>query len=133
MAQITITLTKSPIARLPKQRATVKALGLGKLGSSVVKEDTAANRAQAASIAHLVTVTEGGKTLSKPVNNKDADKKPAAKKAVAKPAEKPVAKKEAGSKPTTASRVSEIKEYLDANGISYSPSDKKADLLTLVK
>ena len=37
MAQIKITLTKSPIGRKPEQRKTVVALGLGKLNSSVVK------------------------------------------------------------------------------------------------
>ena len=35
MAQIKITLTKSPIGRIPSQRKTVVALGLGKLNSSV--------------------------------------------------------------------------------------------------
>ena len=44
MAQIKITLTKSPIGRKPEQRKTVVALGLGKLNSSVVKEDNAAIR-----------------------------------------------------------------------------------------
>ena len=42
MAQIKITLTKSPIGRIPSQRKTVVALGLGKLNSSVIKEDNAA-------------------------------------------------------------------------------------------
>ena len=37
MAQIKITLVNSPIGRIPAQRKTVKALGLGKLNSSVVK------------------------------------------------------------------------------------------------
>ena len=44
MAQIKITLSKSPIGRKPEQRKTVAALGLGKLNSSVVKEDNAAIR-----------------------------------------------------------------------------------------
>lgn len=34
MAQIKITLVNSPIGRIPAQRKTVKALGLGKLNSS---------------------------------------------------------------------------------------------------
>jgi large subunit ribosomal protein L30 len=58
MAQIKITLVKSPIGRLPAQRKTVVALGLGKLNSSVVKEDTAAIRGMANSISHLVKVEE---------------------------------------------------------------------------
>ena len=36
MAQIKITLTKSPIGRITAQRKTVAALGLGQLNSSVV-------------------------------------------------------------------------------------------------
>jgi small subunit ribosomal protein S16 len=46
----------------------------------------------------------------------------------------PVAKKaEAGAKPTTASKVADIKAYLDANSIAYAADAKKADLLALVK
>lgn len=56
MAQIKITLTKSPIGRKPEQRKTVKALGLGKLNSSVIKEDNAAMRGMVTAISHLVTV-----------------------------------------------------------------------------
>lgn len=58
MAQIKITLTKSPIGRKPEQRKTVKALGLGKLNSSVIKEDNAAMRGMVIAISHLVTVEE---------------------------------------------------------------------------
>ena len=47
MAQIKITLTKSPIA-----------LGLGKLNSSVVKEDTPAIRGMITAVSHLVTVED---------------------------------------------------------------------------
>ena len=57
-------------------------------------------------------------------------KKPATKKAA-----KPAAKKEAAassSKPTTKNTVAEIKEYLDAAGVKYPLSAKKADLLDLV-
>ena len=56
MAQIKITLTKSPIGRKPEQRKTVVALGLGKLNSSVVKEDNAAIRGMVNAVSHLVTV-----------------------------------------------------------------------------
>ncbi|OFI47458.1 50S ribosomal protein L30 [Floricoccus tropicus] len=58
MAQLKITLTKSPIGRLPVQRKTVTALGLNKLQSSVVKNDTPAIRGMVNSISHLVTVEE---------------------------------------------------------------------------
>ena len=56
MAQIKITLTKSPIGRIPSQRKTVVALGLGKLNSSVIKEDNPAVRGMITAVSHLVTV-----------------------------------------------------------------------------
>ncbi|MBF0805734.1 50S ribosomal protein L30 [Streptococcus sp. 19428wA2_WM07] len=58
MAQIKITLTKSPIGRKPNQRKTVVALGLGKLHSSVIKEDNPAILGMVNTISHLVTVEE---------------------------------------------------------------------------
>ena len=56
MAQIKITLVNSPIGRIPAQRKTVKALGLGKLNSSVVKEGSPAILGMVNSISHLVKV-----------------------------------------------------------------------------
>ena len=53
-----ITLTKSPIGRIPSQRKTVVALGLGKLNSSVIKEDNPAVRGMITAVSHLVTVEE---------------------------------------------------------------------------
>jgi len=53
-----ITLVKSLIARKPNQVATAKALGLGKIGSKVVKEDNEAIRGMIKTIAHLVKVEE---------------------------------------------------------------------------
>ena len=58
MAQIKVTLVNSPIGHIPAQRKTVVALGLGKLGSSVVKPDNAAVRGMVNSISHLVKVEE---------------------------------------------------------------------------
>lgn len=58
MAQIKITLAKSPIGRKPNQRKTVVALGLGKLNSSVVKEESPAILGMVNTISHLVTVEE---------------------------------------------------------------------------
>ena len=57
MAQIKITLTKSPIGRIPAQRKTVVALGLGKLNSSVIKDNPAV-RGMITAVSHLVTVEE---------------------------------------------------------------------------
>ncbi|MDD4692150.1 MULTISPECIES: 50S ribosomal protein L30 [Eubacterium] len=42
--QLKITLKKSLIGRNPKQRATIKALGLRKIGHSVTVEDSPAIR-----------------------------------------------------------------------------------------
>ena len=53
-----ITLTKSTIACKKDQIATVQALGLKKMHSTVVKEDTAAIRGMIFKVKHLVTVEE---------------------------------------------------------------------------
>jgi large subunit ribosomal protein L30 len=58
MAQLKITLTRSPIGRKPNQRLTVKALGLGKMNSSVVQKDNPAIRGMIRKVSHLVTVEE---------------------------------------------------------------------------
>ena len=55
MAKIKITLTKSPIGYNKKQRATAESLGLRKLQSTVVHEDTPDIMGKVASIAHLVS------------------------------------------------------------------------------
>ncbi len=53
-----ITLVKSPIAAVPKQRATVEALGLHKLHQTVVLPDNAAVRGMIWHVNHLVKVEE---------------------------------------------------------------------------
>ncbi|MBQ6529051.1 MAG: 50S ribosomal protein L30 [Clostridia bacterium] len=53
-----ITLTKSPIASLPKHKATVAALGLKKVGQTVVCPDNAAIRGQIFAVKHMVKVEE---------------------------------------------------------------------------
>jgi len=58
MAQLKITLTKSPIGRKPDQKLTVKALGLGKMNSSVLQQDNPAIRGMIRKVNHLVTVEE---------------------------------------------------------------------------
>lgn len=58
MAQVKITLTRSLIGYPKDQRATVKALGLGKICTSVVKEDSASLRGMLHKVAHLVEVEE---------------------------------------------------------------------------
>ncbi len=53
-----VTLVKSLIGRKPNQVATAKALGLGRIGSTVVKEDNDAIRGMIKTIEHLVKIVE---------------------------------------------------------------------------
>ncbi|MGC4104975.1 MAG: 50S ribosomal protein L30 [Thermomicrobiales bacterium] len=53
-----ITLVKSTIGRPSDQGRAVRSLGLGKLNSSVVRQDTPDIRGQVHKILHLVTVEE---------------------------------------------------------------------------
>ncbi|RKX46730.1 MAG: 50S ribosomal protein L30 [Thermotogae bacterium] len=57
MMKLRITLVKSPIGyNRRKQRATLKALGLKRLNSSVVKEDIPPIRGMINVVSHLVKV-----------------------------------------------------------------------------
>jgi large subunit ribosomal protein L30 len=57
MAQkLKITLVRSTIGKLPKQRATVRSLGLRKIGSSNVLDDTPAVKGMVRVVSHLVSV-----------------------------------------------------------------------------
>lgn len=58
MKSLAITLKKSAIGSLPKQRKTLQALGLNKLHQTVVKGDSPTIRGMIKTVAHLVTVTE---------------------------------------------------------------------------
>ena len=53
-----ITLVKSPIGAIPKQRATVVAMGLKKLNHTVELPDNAATRGMIKQVQHLVKVEE---------------------------------------------------------------------------
>ncbi len=55
---IKITLVKSVIGQKADKKATVRSLGLKKISSSVVKEDTPAIRGMVDAVSHLVTVEE---------------------------------------------------------------------------
>jgi large subunit ribosomal protein L30 len=55
-ATIKITLVKSAIGAIPKQRATVTALGLKKLGQSVNQKDNPQIRGMIQRVRHLVKV-----------------------------------------------------------------------------
>lgn len=56
--QLKITLVKSPIGAIPKQRATIKALGLRKMHMSVIQKDNDAMRGMIQKVRHLVKVEE---------------------------------------------------------------------------
>jgi large subunit ribosomal protein L30 len=61
MTDLKITLIRSVAHRLPEQRKVVKALGLGKINSTVVQPDNAATRGALMKIAHLLSVEEVNK------------------------------------------------------------------------
>jgi large subunit ribosomal protein L30 len=58
MKKLKITLTRSLIGYKEDQRATVRALGLGKIGTSVVQEDNPTIRGMVHKVEHLVKVEE---------------------------------------------------------------------------
>ncbi len=56
--QVKITLVRSLAGRLPAQRKTVKALGLGKIGSSVVQTLNPSISGMIKVVQHMVKVEE---------------------------------------------------------------------------
>lgn len=58
MAKVKVKLVRGLPGTTRRQRATVEALGLGKVDSSAVHEDSPSFRGQVAKVAHLVTVEE---------------------------------------------------------------------------
>ena len=56
--KLKVTLIKSPIAAVPKNRKTVKALGLNKLNSSNELPDNGAVRGMLRQVQHMVKVEE---------------------------------------------------------------------------
>jgi large subunit ribosomal protein L30 len=58
MADLRVTLVRSSIGTKPKQRGTLRALGLGKIGSSNTLPDRPEIRGMLARVPHLVRVEE---------------------------------------------------------------------------
>ena len=58
MGKLRVTQVRSAIGSKPKQRGTMRALGLGRIGKSHVLEDTREARGQINKVPHLVTVQE---------------------------------------------------------------------------
>ena len=58
MAELKITLVKSTIGAVPKHKKTLEALGLKKVGKTVVLPDNAATRGMVQQVSYLVKVEE---------------------------------------------------------------------------
>ena len=58
MAELLVKQVRSGIGTKPKQRGTLRALGLGRIGKSHVLEDTREARGQINKVPHLITVEE---------------------------------------------------------------------------
>ena len=107
-----VTLSKSMIGAVPKNRKTVNALGLRKIGQSNTFEDTASIRGMIHQVKHLLTVEV---VEDQPIvrrrrgNGAQATAKPAAKKA---PAKKESVKTEANAeeKPKAAAKKAPAKK-----------------------
>ena len=56
---ITVVQTGSPIRRTKDQRATLRGLGLDRIGRKSTLEDTPSIRGMIAKVGHLVQVVEG--------------------------------------------------------------------------
>ena len=60
MAQIKVTQIRSAIGTKPKQRETLRSLGLKRIHDTVVQEDRPEIRGMVAAVPHLVTIEEIG-------------------------------------------------------------------------
>jgi large subunit ribosomal protein L30 len=58
MAELKVTLVRSRIGTKPKQRGTIRALGLRKVGSTNTLPDRPEIRGMIARVPHLITVEE---------------------------------------------------------------------------
>ncbi|MFP5225039.1 MAG: 50S ribosomal protein L30 [Actinomycetota bacterium] len=58
MSKVKVTLVRGLPGTTKRQRATVEALGLRKVSSSAVHDDTPSFRGQVAKVSHLVKVEE---------------------------------------------------------------------------
>ncbi len=58
MAKLKITQTRSQIGQSEKHRGTLRALGLGKIGRSVEREDTPETLGMLRKVRHLVRIED---------------------------------------------------------------------------
>ena len=59
-----ITLVKSTIGQIPKAKATIKAMGLRKIGQTVELPDNGATHGQIQKVRHMVKVEEAYSEIS---------------------------------------------------------------------
>ena len=69
MPKLTITQTRSQIGQTQKHRGTLRALGLGRIGRSVEREDTPETLGMLRKVRHLVRIEESC-SLAWPPRNK---------------------------------------------------------------
>ncbi len=58
MSKLKVTLKKSPISSIEKHIRTVRALGLRKIGQTVILPDNACSRGMVFAVKHMVTCEE---------------------------------------------------------------------------
>lgn len=58
MAKIKIKMTRSKIGKSQKQRRTIEALGLRKIGQIVEQEDTVQIRGMIEKVSHMIEIVE---------------------------------------------------------------------------
>lgn len=58
MSEVKVTQTKSAIGGTASQRATLKSLGLKRIGASSTREDTPETRGMIRAVSHLIRVEE---------------------------------------------------------------------------
>jgi large subunit ribosomal protein L30 len=110
-----ITLVKSVIGNTPRNRATVKALGLGKTGRSVLQEDTAVIRGMIHHVKHLLNVEV-------------VDDQPKARKRRGHGAAKPASKPAKAAKPAPATEAkAEAKPKAETPKAAAPKADKATD------
>jgi large subunit ribosomal protein L30 len=56
--ELKVTLVRSTIGAIPKQKKTIEALGLGKINSARIHKDNGAVRGMIRKVSHLIKVEE---------------------------------------------------------------------------
>jgi len=120
-----VTLVKSKIANTPANRATVKALGLNKMGSSNTFDDSASIRGMIHKVKHLLKVEEieGGEVVRRRRDGKALAEKRAAR-AAARPA--PAKKVVSAITPPKAKAPKEVAAKAPAKATAKKTTDAEA-------